>query len=281
MLFACRRCLICLLFPILLLPAGCSSDLHYIFNGSADSRGLPLAVGLDYEEVWFPASDGQLLHGWYIPGQSAGPLLFYCHGNAANISYRLDILDYFNTRLGLPVFIFDYRGFGQSTGAAKTEADLYKDARGALAYLAGRGWTPQRMVYYGRSLGSAVALQMALERPPAGLVLESVFTSLRGVAFHLRPVTYLLLGSWLLGHAYDNLAKIDRLQVPLLIIQGGADPIVPPKMSAELFARARPPKRRVVIPGAGHSNCYQVGGTRYLDAWEEFLQSLGAIPAPP
>ena len=165
MLRTCRRLAISLLLLTLLPPAGCSNGIKYIFNGSSDSRGLPLAVGLDYEEVWFPASDGQLLHGWYIPGQSSGPLLFYCHGNAANISYRLDILDYFNTRLGLPVFIFDYRGYGQSTGAAQAEADLYKDARGALSYLAGRGWSPRRMVYFGRSLGSAVALQMALEQP--------------------------------------------------------------------------------------------------------------------
>ena len=267
------------LLLLLLLPSGCSEGVHYIFNGSADSRGLPSDQGLAYQEVWFPAADGLRLHGWFIPGRRAGPLIFYCHGNAANISYRLDILDDFNRRLGLPVFIFDYRGYGQSSGEAQAEDDLYRDARGALAYLAGRGWEPARMIYYGRSLGSAIALQMALEQPPAGLVLESAFTSLRAVAWHLRPVSFGLFGFWLLGHAYDNLAKIDRLQVPLLIIQGEADRIVPPAMSARLFARAPQPKRRVVIAGAGHSDCFRVGGATYFAAWEDFLATL-TIPPP-
>ena len=274
-----RRLVTLLLLALVVLPgAGCSNGLRHIFNGSNDSRGLPDEVGLAYQDVWFPASDGQLLHGWYLPGRRPGPLLFYCHGNAANISYRLDILDYFNARLGLPVFIFDYRGYGQSSGVPQAEDDLYKDARGALAYLAGRGWTPERMVYYGRSLGSAIALQMALEQPPAGLVLESAFSSLRAVAFHLRPVSYLLFGSWLLGHAYDNLAKIDHLHAPLLIIQGGADHIVPPAMSARLFARAPQPKTRVVIAGAGHSDCFRVGGAAYFTAWEDFLATLAVPP---
>ncbi len=207
---------------LFLTLSGCSKDLHYIFTSSADSRGLPVDQGMAYQEVWFPAADGQRLHGWYIPGRRSGPLIFYCHGNAANISYRLDILDYFNTRLGLPVFIFDYRGYGESTGEAQAEDDLYQDARGALAYLAGRCWEPARMVYYGRSLGSAIALQMALEQPPAGLVLENAFPSLRAVAWHLRPVSFALFGFWLLGHAYDNQAKIGRLRVPLLVIQGAS-----------------------------------------------------------
>lgn len=266
---------------LFLALGGCSKDLHYIFNSSADSRGLPADQGMAYEEVWFPASDGQRLHGWFIPGRRSGPLIFYCHGNAANISYRLDILDYFNDRLGLPVFIFDYRGYGESTGEAQAEDDLYRDARGALDYLAGRGWEPERMVYYGRSLGSAIALQMALEQPPAGLVLESAFPSLRAVAWHLRPVSFALFGFWLLGHAYDNQAKIGRLRVPLLIIQGAEDRIVPPAMSARLFDRAPQPKRRVVIAGAGHSDCFRVDGAAYFSAWEDFLQALTVSrPAP-
>jgi uncharacterized protein len=269
------------LLLLFLALSGCSKDLHYIFTSSADSRGLPVDQGMAYQEVWFPAADGQRLHGWYIPGRRSGPLIFYCHGNTANISYRLDILDYFNTRLGLPVFIFDYRGYGESTGEAQAEDDLYQDARGALAYLAGRGWEPARMVYYGRSLGSAIALQMALEQPPAGLVLESAFSSLRAVAWHLRPVSFTLFGFWLLGHAYDNQAKIGRLRVPLLVIQGGADRIVLPAMSARLFASAPQPKRRVVIAGAGHSDCFRVGGTAYFAAWEDFLATLRVPPSGP
>jgi len=280
-----QRPLATLLLLLLFLGplAGCSSGVRYIFNASSDSRGLPTEVGLAFEEVWFPTSDGLSLHGWYLPGRRPGPLLFYCHGNAANISYRLDILDYFHTRLGLPVFIFDYRGYGSSAGAATAETDLYVDARGALAYLEGRGWKPAQMVYFGRSLGAAIALQMALEQPPAGLVLESAFTSLRDIARRLRPVSYTLFGSWLLGSAYDNLAKIPQLRVPLLIIQGSRDPIVPEEMSARLYARAPQPKQRVLMPGAGHSDSFRVDERAYGEAWDGFLATLpvAANPSPP
>ncbi len=277
-----RLWLPCLLVLLLATAGGCvSNSIRYIFTSSPQEVGTPTAVGIDYEEACFPAADGVSLHGWYLPGRRPGPLLLFFHGNAGNISHRLGILDYFHTRLGLPIFIFDYRGYGQSNGTPQAEADLYRDARGALAYLAGRGWAPGRMVYFGRSLGAAIALQMALEQPPAGLVLESPFTSLRAMAWRVSPITFALFGSLSFGHPYDNLAKIHGLKVPLLIIQGDQDPIVPPTMSDELYLRAPQPKQRVVIAGAGHSNSFQVGAGAYFGAWEEFLATLVVPPPPP
>ena len=267
---------------LLLTASGCVSDsMRYVFTYNRIENATPDTVGLPYEDVWFPATDGVSLHGWFIPGSRPGPLLFFCHGNAANISYRVDILDYFHTRLGLPVFIFDYRGYGKSTGTPQTEADLYFDARGALAELARRGWNPAQMVFLGRSLGAGVALQMALEEPPAGLVLESPFTSLRDMAWRLRPLTFALFGALSFGDPYDNLAKIPGLKVPLLIIQGDQDRIVPPTMPAELYRRAPQPKRRVVVVGAGHSDSFQVAADTYLKTWEEFLASLTPPPSVP
>ncbi|MBE0595888.1 MAG: alpha/beta fold hydrolase, partial [Desulfuromonadales bacterium] len=131
----------------------------------------PAAAGLPYEEVFFAAADGVRLHGWYLPGEPGRPALLFAHGNAGNISHRLENLRLFHQQLGVTVFIFDYRGYGQSEGRA-TEEGTYADARGALAWLRGRGWEAERLVYFGRSLGAAVALQLALEAPPAGVVLK-------------------------------------------------------------------------------------------------------------
>ena len=197
---------------------------HFIFFPDRPLVATPALYELPYEEVSFAAADGTRLHGWYLPGESDRPLVLFCHGNAGNISHRLDNLRQLR-RLGLSVFIFDYRGYGSSDGKAN-EAGTYSDARGALAWLTNRGWSHQQIVYFGRSLGAAVAVQLALEYPPAGLILETPFTSIAAMGRHHNPILYLALG-WLLDARYDNLAKIGRIHAPLLIFQGDRDSIVP------------------------------------------------------
>lgn len=246
-------------------------DHLFIYFPQRTLEATPAEFGLAYEEVGFAAADHTRLHGWYIPGQPERPLLLFFHGNAGNISHRL-----YNLRqlhgLGLNLFIFDYRGYGQSTGKA-SEAGTYSDARGALAWLTGRGWTPGRMVYFGRSLGAAVAVQLALEEPPAGLILETPFTSIAAMGRHHYPLLSLLLGS-LIEARYDNLAKIEQVRSPLLILQGDRDRIVPPAMARELFERANQPKTWYLIPGAGHNDTYTVADEEYWSAWSAFLSRL-------
>ncbi len=128
------------------------------------------------------------------------------------------------------------------------------------------------MIYFGRSLGAAVAVQMALETPPAGLVLESPFPSIAAMGWHHNPLLYLLLGWWALDARYDNLGKIDRVRVPLLLFQGENDVIVPPQMARRLFERAHEPKTFFLIDGAGHNDTYDKGGAAYWRAWRRFLQ---------
>jgi fermentation-respiration switch protein FrsA (DUF1100 family) len=184
--------------------------------------------------------------------------------------------------MGLPVFIFDYRGYGASEGRPLTEEDLYRDGRGALGWLRQRGWSPDRMIYYGRSLGGAVALQMALETPPAGVILECSFTSLRAMAKKRTPVLYALAGWWGIGDRFDNLGKISRLQSPLLVIHGDRDQIVPWIMGKQLFEEAPEPKTFLSVAGAGHSDSYIAGGSSYQQAWKNFLariQSNSAVTA--
>jgi fermentation-respiration switch protein FrsA (DUF1100 family) len=232
----------------------------------------PAIFDLPYEEVLFPAADGALLHGWFVPGTSGKPLILFCHGNAGNISHRIENLYLFRRETGVSVFIFDYRGYGKSEGTASEEG-TYADARGALEWLENRGWKPERMIYFGRSLGAGVAVQMALEKQPAGLVLETPFPSVSAMGRHHYPFLYTLL-SWAVQARYDSLEKIPGIRVPLLIFQGDRDFIVPEKMARRVFERANEPKTFHLIPGAGHNDTYDAGGREYWDAWRRFLAQV-------
>lgn len=255
---------------------GCSFQIEHIFNSSKDLVSSPAQVDIAFEEIWFRTADAVQLHGWYVPGEADRPLVVFFHGNAANISHRVPNIEYLH-RLGLPVFIFDYRGFGASKGRALAEEDLYRDARGALDYLRIRGWSAERMIFFGRSMGAAVALQMALEDPPAGVILEAPFTSLRAIARELGPVAYGLFGWWTIGEQFDNLQKVTLLSRPLLILHGDQDQIVPQEMSQQLFASAHQPKTLVLIAGARHSDAFQVEGADYLMAWRGFIDEVFGI----
>jgi uncharacterized protein len=196
-----------------------------------------------------------------------------CNGNGGDRSMRAD-LGAALTRLGLAVLLFDYRGYGRNPGRP-TEEGLAADARAALAYLAGRPEVdPERMVYLGESLGAAVALRLATERPPAALVLRSPFASLVEVGRRHYPV---LPVSLLLRDRYDSAALAGRLAAPLLVVAGGRDRIVPASHSRRLFAAAPEPKRLVVLEGADHNDHDLLAGPRLVDALRSFLASVPGL----
>ncbi|MEJ2199546.1 MAG: alpha/beta hydrolase [Desulfuromonadaceae bacterium] len=250
-------------------------EQHFLFFPERELAATPALYRLAYQEVYFAAADGTRLHGWYLPGDPNRPLILFCHGNAGNISHRLDNL-YLLHQLGPSLFIFDYRGYGLSEGKAG-ETGTYSDARGALAWLQQKGWSPGKMVYFGRSLGAAVALQLALEQPPAALILETPFTSVAAMGRQHYPLLSIFFG-WLLNARYDNLAKIGQLQCPLLIFQGDQDRIVPPAMARQLFEQANEPKTWHLIGGADHNDTYEVGGAAYWAAWTALLEGLAQQP---
>jgi fermentation-respiration switch protein FrsA (DUF1100 family) len=265
---------ICLLLALGLFlncstPGLAAMKHHFIFFPDRQLVATPAAAGLAYEEVWFTAADGVKLHGWYVPGEPGRPLLLFCHGNAGNISHRIENLWHFR-RLGLAVLIFDYRGYGRSEGRSSEEG-TYSDARGALGWLQQRGWQPQQLIYFGRSLGAGVAVQLALETPPGALVLETPFPSIAAMGWHHNPILYLLLG-WLLDARYDSFNKIGRIHTPLLLFQGDRDSIVPEKMARRLFERANEPKTYYRIEGADHNDTFDVGGEPYWQQWRQFLE---------
>ena len=244
-------------------------ERRLIYHPEKHLTSDPSILGLAYEDVFFTASDGVQLHGWYVPGSRDVTFLWF-HGNAGNISHRLSNLKEMHDELAVNIFIFDYRGYGQSRGTP-SEQGTYLDANAALDYLKSREDVSIReIVYYGRSLGGAIAVELATQEPPYGLVLESSFPSVTYMARKANP-----LPLWrLLRTKYDSAAKVPRLQMPLLQIHGDSDDTVPLEAGRALFEAANTPKELYVIPGADHNDTYLVGGTPYWKKLREFIDSL-------
>jgi fermentation-respiration switch protein FrsA (DUF1100 family) len=253
--------------------AGCSERLEaqFIFFPEPHLEATPEAMGLAYEEVEFTAEDGVRLHGWFVPASGARWTVLWFHGNAGNISHRLDNLLQMHRRLQVHVFIFDYRQYGRSQGRV-SEQGTYLDARAALQTLQQRAdIDPQSVVLFGRSLGSAVAVELARHATCRALILESPFTSVPDMAARVLPLVPI---GRLLRTRYDSLGKIAQIAVPLLILHGDRDDVVPFEHGQRLFAAAAEPKTFYTIPGAGHNDTYLVGGEAYWQAWEDFLATL-------
>jgi fermentation-respiration switch protein FrsA (DUF1100 family) len=223
----------------------------------------PRNHGLAHEDVEPRTKDGERLHGWWMATTAASRIghLIHFHGNAGNISHRLAEAAAL-TATGFDVLLIDYRGYGRSTGRPHEEG-LYHDARAALAAATERrGVDPSRIFYLGESLGGAVALALALEHPPRGLVLQSTFTSVRDMA----RLHYAVVPGFLVPDAYPSLRRIEQLRAPLLVIHGEADEIVPFSHGRRLFAAAPEPKRFHPVGGAGHNDLLAVAGPAYAAA---------------
>jgi fermentation-respiration switch protein FrsA (DUF1100 family) len=232
-------------------------------------RGLPetpAVVGLRFEDAAIRTDDGVKLHAWWIPGRRPESLL-WMHGNAGNISHRIDQARLLHQLVGAGVLMLDYRGYGRSAGAP-SEAGLYADARAALRFLRGRSdVVADRIFYFGQSLGSAVAIDLAAEEPPRALIIEAPFTSIRAMASTIVPGPL----ARIVPNSFDNLAKIGRIRCPILIVHGDRDEIVPYQQGRELFAAAHPPKAFYTVRGAGHNDTYVVGGEVYFQRLRELI----------
>jgi fermentation-respiration switch protein FrsA (DUF1100 family) len=240
-------------------------------------EATPQAIGLAYEDVWFPAADGVKLHGWLVPAPDARFTVVWFHGNAGNISHRVHNIGYLHRLLRTNVFIFDYRGYGQSRGTrfSLSEQATYRDGEGALAYLRSRqDLAHTRLVFFGRSLGAAVAVELARRDPPAGLILETTFSTLKDVA----RVHYPFVPLFFLRTKYETIRKLPEIRVPVLILHGDRDEVVPLEQAERLYAAANEPKTLYVIRGASHNDTYVVGGTGYFDVWARFLKTLDQQP---
>ncbi len=254
------------------------SEKRLIFYPAAALEVTPRALGLPFDEVLLEVEPGVRIHGWFIKAATEPSVatILLSHGNAGNIADRLDRVLRLR-ELGADFFLYDYRGYGRSTGSPDEEG-TYRDGRAAYAYLVGsRGIDPGHIVLMGESLGCAISIQLALEHKARGLVLEAPFASIAHMANAVFP--FLPLGPFIQTR-YENLKKVPRLKMPLLVVQGTQDEVIPVAQGRMVFDAAPEPKRYLAIEGAHHNDVYLQGGEVYRRALGEFITRAEAPLVP-
>ena len=251
---------------LLLIWTGQRRMIYLPFGGtpSLAQSGLTGA-----EAVTLNTEDGLTLQAWFVPAgaPATGMTTIVFNGNAGHRGFRVDLAAAL-ARRGIATLLTDYRGFGGNPGSP-SETGLLRDARAARAWLESRpGIDRARIVYFGESLGSGVAVQLAASHPPAALVLRSPYTSLVDVGRHHYPI---LPVSLLLTDRFMSIESIRHVRAPLLVIAGEHDSIIPRANSERLFAAANDPKRLVIIPGADHNDLSLLAGEAMINAIAEFL----------
>ena len=230
----------------------------------------PTNVGMDYQDVSIETTDGVTLHGWFIAGRTSQVLLFF-HGNAGNISHRLDSIRLFQD-LGLSVLIIDYRGYGQSEGRT-TERGIYRDADAAWRYLIeGRGIVASDIVIFGRSLGASVASRLAAQQQPLALIVESSFTSVPDIAQDLYPW---LPARWLSRLSHATRDYVRDVRCPVLVVHSRDDEIIPFHHGEAIFASANEPRTLLAIRGT-HNDAFLRDERTYIEGLRTFLTGLSA-----
>lgn len=244
-----------------------SIDELLLFYPAKYPEGNWAPSDLRYQDVWFNAADGTRLHGWYCPCDQPRAIILIAHGNAGNIASRAPCLGYLQSRAQVASFMFDYRGYGRSEGKPTVQGIL-EDARAARAKLCElAGIRDADMVLMGESLGGAVAVQLAAESTPRGLILQSTFSSMKDVAaVHFPRLSWLVPADKL-----DSATQIARYHGPLLQSHGTADETIPLSSGQQLFDSANEPKEFVQIPGVGHNDWLT---QQYLTHFDQFLARL-------
>jgi len=239
------------------------------FYPSSRLDATPADWGLDYEDVSLQTADGVVLHGWYVSAAESEQVLLFFHGNAGNISHRRASLEIFH-RLGLNVLMIDYRGYGQS-GGSPSEAGLYSDAAAAWSYLIDeKGFAANDVVIFGRSLGGAVATELASNVSARGLILESTLSSARDFAQRVFPVLSRLI---FMRFDFASAAKLPRVNYPVLVLHSSDDEIMPFELGERVFEAANEPKLFVRMRG-GHNDGFVVSQPEYEQALGEWLANL-------
>jgi fermentation-respiration switch protein FrsA (DUF1100 family) len=242
------------------------TERKQIFYPTRTIEMTPENAGLKYEDVFFCASDGVRLNGWFIEADSSRGVALFCHGNAGNISHRFDSISIL-MQMHLDVFIFDYRGYGRSGGFI-TEKGAYLDAAAAYEYLTReRRIEPGRIVLFGRSIGGNVAIDLATRVKVACIISESAFSSIEDMAksiYGVRPPR------WLLWNHFDAVSRLRNVDVPKLFIHSSDDEIVPFQQSRILFDAAREPKEFFELTGS-HNEAFLRAGHGYMETVRKFI----------
>ena len=232
-----------------------------------DARSVP-----HLRDCWMTAEDGVKIHGWLAPADSAIATVVISHGNGGNISYLLPVMRELQRR-GLSVLMYDYRGYGRSEGSPDEEG-IYRDGRAAFDYAVKLPEVEaERIILWGTSLGGAVAVDVATQRPAAALILESTFSSAKDVARTAYPF---LPARFFLRTKFNSVEKIQKIRIPLLFMHGTHDSIIPIELGRRLFRVAHNPKEFYEIPAADHNDTFSVGGAEYFETVIRFART--ALP---
>ena len=253
------------------------SQDRMVFFPTRDLEASPGDIGLGFQEVRIDVTNGESIHAWYIPapsdsraigqsGDGGAPTVLFCHGNGGNISHRLETIECL-TALGANVMLFDYRGYGRS-GGAPSETNMYADAAACYRWLTGsQGVRSDQMVLFGRSLGGAVAIELASRVNCAGLIVESSFTSAKEMGQLMFP--YFPTGL-LLRHEFNSIQKIGQVNCPVLVTHSPSDDLVPFAMGQRLYAKSAEPKRFIELKGGHNERDYMSDGA-YIEAVRAIL----------
>jgi len=240
-----------------------------IFMPTRDIIGDPREIGCRFEDVTVKDASGESIHGWFVGHEAAKATVVFCHGNAGNISYRLETLQLLHG-LGLAVLIFDYPGYGNSSGSP-SEQGIDAAADAMWRYLVEqRRLAPEDIIIWGRSLGGAVAVGLAARHSPKALIVESTFTSIGDMAARLYPWLPVRILS---RFSFDAASKVATLGFPKLFVHSREDDIVPFALGKRLFEAAAEPKQFVEIEGF-HDGGFLESGEKYLTPVRAFLDSL-------
>jgi fermentation-respiration switch protein FrsA (DUF1100 family) len=224
--------------------------------------------GFDKQDVWLDLESGERIHAWWCPLPSASWFVLYCHGNAGNLSFRSGTIERWQNRVGASVLIFDYPGYGHSSGRPN-EKNCYASGLAAYRWLREQGVAAERIVLFGESLGGGVAVELAVHQPHAALVLLATFTSIPELAQEIFPF---VPARWLCRTRFDNLSKLRQYTGPLLLIHGENDTLVPPHHSQRLFD-ACPSQRKKLLLVSGHDH-NSVGFAAIYGGIRAFLDNI-------
>jgi fermentation-respiration switch protein FrsA (DUF1100 family) len=243
-----------------------------VFLANMPGRALtasPGDMGLEYENISLATSDGESLHSWYVPAINRRGVVLFFHGNAGNISHRLDSIGIFQ-QLGLDTLIIDYRGYGQSTGKA-SEKGTYLDAQAAWSYLVDeRGVPAEEIIIFGRSLGGAVGAWLGTQHIPAALIIESSFTSGVDMAQRLYPF---LPAGLITRLRYPVVEYASRLDCPVLVVHSRDDEIIPFDMGQSIYAAVKQRKSFLELRG-DHNNGFFISRHEYVAGLDKFIESV-------
>jgi hypothetical protein len=253
------------------MGSGCSIEKSFIFFPDKKIVQTPADAALDFLDIYFETEDGTKINGWFVPDTDSRSVLLWFHGNAGNLSHRVDLLRLLHHELKTNIFMVDFREYGRSEGVVSEEG-TQQDALAAYDYLLTRSdIDSEKIIVFGQSLGAAVAVELATSRDLQGLILEAPFTSIREMARVVFP--WLPIGRFL-STKYDSISKIKQIRVPFLVMHGDQDEVIPFSQGQQLYEAGNEPKTFYPISGAGHNNTTLVGGRPYLKVIQQFIEGL-------